>query len=54
VNAAEAESRRMARYMPFGHTPGRITVNPEPRNPVFPFTLDLRTPEPTNRIAKEP
>lgn len=53
VNAAEAESRRMARYLPFGHTPGRIEVTPEPRNPVFPFTLDLRTPEPTNRIAKE-
>ena len=46
VNAAEAESRRMARYLPFGHTPGRVTVKPEPRNPVFPFTLDLRTPPP--------
>jgi hypothetical protein len=29
-------------------------VNPEPRNAVYPFTLDLRTPEPTNCIAKEP
>jgi uncharacterized protein (DUF2126 family) len=49
VNAAEAESRRMARYLPFGHTPGRITVIPEPRNPIFPFTLDLRTPEPKHQ-----
>lgn len=43
VNAAEAESRRMARYFAFGHTPGKREIPVEPRNPVFPFTLDLRT-----------
>lgn len=54
INALEAESRRIARFLPFGHTPGRMEVAPDPRNPVFPFTLDLRTPEPRNWIAKQP
>ena len=43
VNAAEAESRRMARFFAFGHTPGIMNPSEELRNPVFPFTLDLRT-----------
>jgi uncharacterized protein (DUF2126 family) len=42
VNAYEAEGRRLARFFRMGHTPGRIDVRPEPRNPNFPFTLDLR------------
>jgi uncharacterized protein (DUF2126 family) len=42
VNAYEAEGRRLARFFKIGHTPGRIDVRPEPRNPNFPFTLDLR------------
>ncbi len=42
VNAYEAESRRSARFVPFGHTPSRFVVPPEDRNPEAPFTLDLR------------
>ena len=42
VNAYEAESRRLARFFPFGHTTGPY---PEPRSLTrteFPHTLDLR------------
>ncbi len=42
INAYEAEGRRLARFTELGHTPGRIEVEPEPRNGSFPFTLDLR------------
>jgi uncharacterized protein (DUF2126 family) len=42
VNAYEAEGRRLARFVRMGHTPGRIDVRTEERNPSFPFTLDLR------------
>ena len=42
VNAYEAEARRLARFFRMGHTPGPISVREEPRNPNFPFTLDLR------------
>jgi uncharacterized protein (DUF2126 family) len=42
VNAYEAEGRRLARFVRMGHTPGRVDVRSEPRNPNFPFTLDLR------------
>jgi uncharacterized protein (DUF2126 family)/transglutaminase-like putative cysteine protease len=41
-NALEAESRRRARFFPFGHSPGSMVVVGEPTNPVFPLTLDLR------------
>ncbi len=42
VNALEAETRRLARFETFGHTPGTMTpFNPGP-NPNFPHTLDLR------------
>ncbi|HWH74648.1 MAG TPA: transglutaminase family protein [Methylibium sp.] len=44
VNAYEAESRRLARFFAFGHSPGRVTVAPPAPSREFPFTLDLRRP----------
>jgi uncharacterized protein (DUF2126 family) len=50
VNSYEAESRRLARFIPFGHTPGGVPFNlPREIAPGLPFTLDLREP---NRIAR--
>ena len=42
VNAFEAQSRRMSRFLDMGHTPGLIKVGAPQVNPEFPFTLDLR------------
>ncbi len=42
VNAFEAESRRLARFFRFGHTPGRIEVKAPQISAEHPFTLDLR------------
>jgi len=44
VNAYEAESRRLARFVEMGHTPGRMSVSAAAPSREFPFTLDLRRP----------
>jgi uncharacterized protein (DUF2126 family) len=46
VNAYEAESRRLARFFPFGHTPGPLSGLAEEVHPQFPYTLDLRRQRP--------
>jgi len=53
VNALAAESRRLARFVAFGHTPGAVAVPAEEPNPEAPFTLDLRRPQPVRlRLAE--
>ncbi|MEQ8857471.1 MAG: transglutaminase family protein [Pseudomonadales bacterium] len=42
VNANEAESRRLSRFQPFGHTDGAYPEPPTPASAEFPTTLDLR------------
>jgi uncharacterized protein (DUF2126 family) len=42
VNSSAAESRRLARFFNFGHTPGTMDAPPEEQNRDFPVTLDLR------------
>ncbi len=43
VNAFEAESRRLSRFTPHGHTPGLfLPAIPASRNTALPYTLDLR------------
>ena len=43
VNSFEAESRRLARFLPEGHTPGKLEpVSIGASSPEFQFTVDLR------------
>ena len=42
VNSNEADARRLARFFRHGHTPGAMNIIEPPRNPNYPFTLDLR------------
>ncbi len=42
VNGNEAESRRLARFFPFGHSAGPIDLPAAEPNQHFPTTLDLR------------
>jgi uncharacterized protein (DUF2126 family) len=46
VNAYEAESRRISRFSPHGHSARLAEPPPEPPNPDFPCTLDLRREAP--------
>ena len=48
VNANEAEARRSARFVPFGHTHGPMALPENEFNPQFPTTLDLRRPASLN------
>jgi uncharacterized protein (DUF2126 family)/transglutaminase-like putative cysteine protease len=45
VNSNEAEARRLARFVPHGHTPGLFEPAMEHPHPEFPLTLDLRRPQ---------
>lgn len=49
TNALAAESRRIARFFPFGHTPGACPTPPEEINRELPHTLDLRQSPPKTR-----
>ncbi len=42
VNSYEAEARRLARFLTFGHSPGRRPEPPAIPQPEMPHTLDLR------------
>lgn len=54
VNGVAAESRRIARFFTFGHTPGEVVVPPGESDAEFPFTLDLRKPAPWRYNPKPP
>jgi uncharacterized protein (DUF2126 family) len=45
-NSLEAESRRIARFFPFGHSQGKRPVPRAEASQELPLTLDLRRAEP--------
>ena len=49
INAYEAESRRLARFWPVGHTAGTVRVPDEVRQCEHPHTLDLRFSSPNKK-----
>ena len=49
VNGNEAESRRLARFFRFGHTPGKLSVPALNINAELPMTLDMRCHRPAPR-----
>ena len=44
INSYEAESRRLARFFAFGHSPGAVPIPAAEYNAYHPRTLDLRRP----------
>ena len=52
VNAAEAESRRVSRFVGDTHTPGPMTPGIPETNPSAPHTLDLRRAPPGGSAAE--
>lgn len=49
VNGNEAQSRRLARFLRIGHTPGKISVTPLNISDELPMTLDMRRHRPARR-----
>ena len=49
VNAYEAESRRLARFWPVGHSTGEVRLPDEATSCEHPYTLDLRSKNTTDR-----
>jgi len=50
VNAYEAESRRLARFWPVGHSTGKVQVPDEVLPCEHPYTLDLRSTTRTTKV----
>ncbi len=50
VNALEAESRRITRFLGFGHTPGAARIRAADPTAEYPLTLDLRRGKAGNAV----
>jgi uncharacterized protein (DUF2126 family) len=53
VNSREAEERRLERFQESGHTHDPMVAPEQESNPIFPFTLDLRTLAPGQKTQTE-